>query len=105
MGSPTVEHNVTWDAKRGGTNTKFSESWSQFGIDVNTGFLANAPLPCLPSEWEQWEAALEDAMAAKLQLGALPGLSEEEQFKSEEWRLRVRNVRSRRFTKTSLSLL
>jgi Indoleamine 2,3-dioxygenase len=101
MGSLTVEHNVTWDAKPGGAKTKFSE-WSQlFGIDVNTGFLANAPLPRLPSEWEQWEAALEDAMTAKLQLGVLLGLSEQEQIKSEEWRLRVRNVRSHRFTKTS----
>jgi hypothetical protein len=99
MGSLTVGHNVTWDAKPSGANTKFPD-WSQFGIDVNTGFLTNAPLPRLPFEWEQWEAALEDAMTAKLQLGALPGLSEQEQIKSEEWRLRVRSVRSYRFTKT-----
>jgi indoleamine 2,3-dioxygenase len=70
-----------------------SFAWSEFGIDRHMGFLSNAPLPRLSSEWEVWEDTLDDAMQAKLQLGALRGLAEDEQKRSEEWRSRVRQVR------------
>jgi len=76
--------------KPGEDATNFA--WNNFGIDAHTAFLANPPLSRLPPEWEAWEAALDDAVQQKLQLGALRGLSEDEKQKSEEWRSRVRDV-------------
>lgn len=85
-----TQDEVTSDAKLGGENPTFA--WSKFGIDRHTGFLSSVPLPRLPPRWEAWEAALDDAMQEKLQLGTLRGLSEDEQKRSEEWRSRVRHV-------------
>ncbi|KAF8055549.1 Indoleamine 2,3-dioxygenase [Lyophyllum atratum] len=67
--------------------------FADFDIDPISGFLpSQAPLSRLPPAWKPWESALEDATSQKLQLGAAPGLSEEEKAKSESWRKRVREL-------------
>ncbi|KAG5633750.1 hypothetical protein H0H81_005556, partial [Sphagnurus paluster] len=48
------------------------------------------PLSRLPAKWEVWEAILDDAASAKIQLGDKPSLSEDEKRVSEAWRARVR---------------
>ncbi|KAI0324741.1 Indoleamine 2,3-dioxygenase [Cubamyces sp. BRFM 1775] len=64
-----------------------------FDVDTRTGFMPpEPPLTRLPSAWEPWEAALEDAIQSKLQLAERPDLSDEERAKSERWRDRVREL-------------
>ncbi|KAI5123804.1 hypothetical protein M0805_009099 [Coniferiporia weirii] len=64
-----------------------------FDVDASTGFMpSQPPLARLPALWEPWEAALEDAIAAKLKLGGARDLTLEDEMKSEEWRSRVKNL-------------
>lgn len=65
-----------------------------FDVDTRTGFMPpQPPLPRLPSQWETWEAILDDAIQQKLKLGDTPEISASELSKSETWRRRVRDVR------------
>ena len=64
-----------------------------FDVDTRTGFMPpQPPLARLPPEYDLWEVVLADAITGKLQLGDKPGLSEEDQTRSELWRARVREV-------------
>ncbi|GLB40733.1 putative indoleamine 2,3-dioxygenase [Lyophyllum shimeji] len=64
-----------------------------FDVDPQSGFMPpEEPLSRLPGPWEPWEAILDDAIAAKLQLGDKPVLSEKEKATSEAWRARVRQL-------------
>ncbi|KAJ3488165.1 hypothetical protein NLJ89_g11644 [Agrocybe chaxingu] len=64
-----------------------------FDVDTRTGFLPpQAPISRLPATWESWETALEDAIAARLQLGEKSDLSDSDKKKSQEWRERVRKL-------------
>lgn len=64
-----------------------------FDVDTNTGFMAPYGPPArLPRQWEEWEATLDAAMEAKLQLGDKPGISEQDMALSHGWRVRVRQV-------------
>ncbi|KAI9000471.1 Indoleamine 2,3-dioxygenase [Trametes punicea] len=64
-----------------------------FDVDTRTGFMPpQPPLTRLPSAWEPWEAALEDAIQSKLQLADKPDLSDEEKAESERWRNHVREM-------------
>ncbi|KAF8972318.1 tryptophan 2,3-dioxygenase [Flammula alnicola] len=64
-----------------------------FDVDTRTGFMPpQAPLGRLPSEWEQWEILLDEAISGRLQLGENPHLQESEKQKSERWRERVRHL-------------
>ncbi|RDB28528.1 Indoleamine 2,3-dioxygenase 1 [Hypsizygus marmoreus] len=64
-----------------------------FDVDPHTGFMPpQVPLSRLPSQWEVWEATLDAAIAAHLQLGDKPGLTEKEMAESEMWRARVRQL-------------
>ncbi|KAG6811816.1 hypothetical protein H0H92_005675 [Tricholoma furcatifolium] len=68
-------------------------SFADFDIHPLTGFVPfETPLSRLPAEWDVWERALEDATRLKLQLGASVGLTDTEKFKSEGWRIRVREL-------------
>jgi indoleamine 2,3-dioxygenase len=65
-----------------------------FDVDLQTGFMApSEPLSRLPIQWEPWEATLDAAIDAGLQLGDNPSLTKEEETKSEQWRVSVRMVR------------
>lgn len=67
-----------------------------FDVDTRTGFMPpQPPLTRLPSAWEPWELSLENAIVSKLQLADKPGLSRDDEQRSERWRLTVREVRSR----------
>ena len=69
-----------------------------FDVDGRTGFMPpQPPLARLPLQWEEWEAALADAMTQGLRLGDTPGLAEEKRLESEQWREAVRNVRGKCF--------
>lgn len=69
-------------------------NFHNFDIDFHTGFLPRqAPISRLPSQWEAWELVLESAIRGGMKLGKTPGLSEEENEKSEAWRNRVREVK------------
>lgn len=64
-----------------------------FDVDTRTGFMPpQAPLERLPSEWDLWELALDEAIDRKLQLGDKPDLTEEDKIRSETWRAQVRKV-------------
>lgn len=64
-----------------------------FDMDAYTGFMpSRVPLPRLPSEWETWEALLDDAVAAKLQVGDNIGATNEDTLRAEHWRSCVRSV-------------
>ncbi|KAG6832747.1 hypothetical protein H0H87_000596 [Tephrocybe sp. NHM501043] len=64
-----------------------------FGIHPRSGFVSSeAPIARLPTEWETWEAILDDATRSKLQLGAALGLTAAEKAKSETWRARTREL-------------
>ena len=68
-----------------------------FDVDTRTGFMPpQPPLDRLPSAWEPWEAALEDAIMSKLQLADKPDLSRDDEERSERWRSTVREVRGDR---------
>ena len=64
-----------------------------FDVDTRTGFMPpQPPLSRMPPEWNAWEDVLDDAVAARLQLGDKKDLSEIDQTKSARWRARVREV-------------
>lgn len=64
-----------------------------FDVDTRTGFLPpQPPLSRLPFLWEPWEAALDDAVSCKLQLGDKYGLTAAEMISSTSWRTRVSHV-------------
>ena len=66
-----------------------------FDVDQRTGFLPpRPPLSRLPEKWVIWEATLDAAVEAKLQLGDKVGLTEAEAEASKQWRDSVRKVRS-----------
>jgi len=66
-----------------------------FDVDQRTGFMVpQPPLSRLPEKWEVWEAALDTAIEARLQLGDKVGLTEAEAAASEQWRYSVRKVRN-----------
>ena len=66
-----------------------------FDVDTRTGFMPpDPPLERLPSEWESWEAILDEAVALKLQLGDKIDLSLSDRARSERWRACVREVRT-----------
>ncbi|KAK2459905.1 hypothetical protein APHAL10511_008105 [Amanita phalloides] len=61
-----------------------------FEVDPFTGFMAPHPPPTrLPAAWETWEATLDAAIHARIQLGDKPGLTDEERATSHAWRLSV----------------
>ncbi|KAL7278923.1 hypothetical protein ACG7TL_006754 [Trametes sanguinea] len=61
-----------------------------FDVDTRTGFMPpQPPLTRLPSAWEPWEAALDDAIDSKLQHADKPGLSDAEKAESARWRKSV----------------
>lgn len=65
-----------------------------FDVDTRTGFLPpQPPISRLPSDWNDWEVILDDAVSSRLQLGDKSTLHESEKWVSERWRNRVRNVR------------
>ncbi|KAI9061196.1 Indoleamine 2,3-dioxygenase [Trametes sanguinea] len=58
-----------------------------FDVDTRTGFMPpQPPLTRLPSAWEPWEAALDDAIDSKLQHADKPGLTDAEKAESARWR-------------------
>ena len=64
-----------------------------FDVDTRTGFMPpQPPLTRLPSAWEPWEAALDDAITSRLQFADRPDLTDEDETKSERWRNDVREV-------------
>ncbi|KAG6904800.1 hypothetical protein DXG01_007069 [Tephrocybe rancida] len=64
-----------------------------YNVDPQSGFMPpEEPLARLPIIWEPWESMLDAAVAAKLQLGGKPGLSEREQAISKSWRASVRRM-------------
>ncbi|KAH9481098.1 Indoleamine 2,3-dioxygenase [Psilocybe cubensis] len=64
-----------------------------FDVDQRTGFMApDPPIPRLPTAWEPWEAALDAAVQAKLQLGDKIGLTNLEKTTSSRWRESVRQL-------------
>ncbi|CAA7271432.1 unnamed protein product [Cyclocybe aegerita] len=64
-----------------------------FDVDQRTGFMApHPPLARLPEAWEIWEAMLDAAVAAKLQLGDKIDLTDEEAAASKEWRKKAREM-------------
>ncbi|CDO71808.1 hypothetical protein BN946_scf184939.g32 [Trametes cinnabarina] len=64
-----------------------------FDVDTRTGFMPpHPPLTRLPSAWEPWEAALDDAIDSKLQHADKPGLSDAEKAESERWRKSVEEL-------------
>ena len=66
-----------------------------FDVDQRTGFMApQPPLRRLPEKWEAWEATLDTAVGAKLQLGDKVGLAGAEAAASKQWRDSVRKVRN-----------
>ena len=73
--------------------SKYSYGTAVFDVDLQTGFMPpSEPLLRLPVRWEPWEATLEAAIRGQLQLGDKPGLTEEEEAQSEQWRASVRLV-------------
>jgi indoleamine 2,3-dioxygenase len=64
-----------------------------FDVDTRTGFLPpQPPLARLPVDWEPWEAALNDALQRKLQLGDKADISTAEIESSASWRISVSQV-------------
>jgi indoleamine 2,3-dioxygenase len=64
-----------------------------FDVDTRTGFLPpQPPISRLPADWEPWEAALNDALERKIQLGDRAGLSSAETISSASWRTSVSHV-------------
>lgn len=66
-----------------------------FDVDTRTGFMPpQPPLTTLPEPWQPWEAALDEAIARRLQLADRPSLSEEDEKSSASWRNSIREVSS-----------
>jgi indoleamine 2,3-dioxygenase len=64
-----------------------------FDVDSRTGFMPpKPPIARLPATWEDWEAALDLAFAAKLKCGDHHGLTPDDAANSEAWRAQVRKV-------------
>jgi hypothetical protein len=64
-----------------------------FDVDVRSGFMPpEPPIAHLPSEWEQWEAILEEGLQARLRIGESPDITPEETERSRLWRDTVLNV-------------
>lgn len=64
-----------------------------FDVDPCTGFMPpSVPLLRLPPKWETWEVLLDDAIAARLQLGDSLGITNEDTERAEYWRSCVRQV-------------
>ncbi|KAF7307896.1 Indoleamine 2,3-dioxygenase [Mycena kentingensis (nom. inval.)] len=64
-----------------------------FDVDNRTGFMPPQPPPSrLPEEFEAWEVALDDAIAADLKLGDKPDITLVEAARSEDWRRSVREM-------------
>ena len=65
-----------------------------FDVDTRTGFMPpQPPIDRLPSQWDQWETVLQDAITARLQLGDAIDLTADDQARSESWRSRIREVK------------
>ncbi|KAF9476208.1 Indoleamine 2,3-dioxygenase [Pholiota conissans] len=73
---------------------KSSAQTSQvFDVDPHSGFMApEPPISRLPEKWEAWEIVLDNARAAKLQLGDKVGLATSEASISASWRKEVRKM-------------
>ncbi|KAM5538885.1 hypothetical protein V8D89_007447 [Ganoderma adspersum] len=64
-----------------------------FDVDTRTGFMPpHPPLTRLPEPWQPWEAALDDAIARRLQLADRSSLSEEDEKSSASWRNSIREL-------------
>ncbi|KAG8801768.1 hypothetical protein FRC17_006560 [Serendipita sp. 399] len=64
-----------------------------FDVDVRSGFMPpEPPISRLPSEWQEWETVLQDAIDARLKLGDNPVVAPEETDRSALWRDRVQNM-------------
>ncbi|TCD63555.1 hypothetical protein EIP91_005226 [Steccherinum ochraceum] len=64
-----------------------------FDVDNSTGFMPpQPPLARLPPLWEAWELALEDGLAAKLQLADKPDQSDTDRNRARHWQARVREL-------------
>ncbi|TFK36761.1 tryptophan 2,3-dioxygenase [Crucibulum laeve] len=64
-----------------------------FDVDNRTGFMPpQSPVARLPSEWEPWEKCLDEALAAKLELGDKGGVDQETRQRAERWRATVRDL-------------
>ncbi|KAG8841773.1 hypothetical protein FRB91_004699, partial [Serendipita sp. 411] len=58
-----------------------------FDVDVRSGFMPpEPPVSRLPSEWQEWEVVLQDAIDARLRLGDSPVIRPEETDRSALWR-------------------
>jgi hypothetical protein len=61
-----------------------------FDVDARSGFMPPAPpVQRLPSEWQEWEQVLDNAMNAKLRVGDTPDITPDEMQRSQLWRDRV----------------
>ncbi|KAG8869001.1 hypothetical protein FRC20_002356 [Serendipita sp. 405] len=61
-----------------------------FDVDVRSGFMPpEPPISRLPSEWQEWEVVLQDAIDARLRLGDSPVIRPEETDRSALWREKV----------------
>lgn len=64
-----------------------------FDVDARSGFMPPAaPVERLPSEWKEWEEALDDAMNAKLRVGDSSDITPDETERAQLWRKRVASV-------------
>lgn len=64
-----------------------------FDVDARSGFMPpTPPVERLPSEWEEWEQVLDDAMDANLRVGDSPDVTPDETQRSQLWRERVAGV-------------
>ncbi|KAG6864594.1 hypothetical protein C0991_008446 [Blastosporella zonata] len=61
-----------------------------YDVNPHSGFMPpEEPIARLPISWEPWEAILDAAISAKLQLGDKLGLSEKDRATSRAWRASV----------------
>jgi hypothetical protein len=66
-----------------------------FDVDARSGFMPPAPpVERLPSEWQEWEQILDDAMNANLRVGDSPDVTPDDAERSRAWRERVACVRA-----------
>jgi hypothetical protein len=64
-----------------------------FDVDARSGFMPpEPPVERLPSEWQEWERVLDDAMNAKLRVGDSPDVTPDEVQRSQLWRERIAGV-------------
>lgn len=66
-----------------------------FDVDVRSGFMPpEPPVQRLPSAWQEWEEALDDAIDAKLRVGDSINITPDEAERSQLWRKRVEKASS-----------